>query len=34
MTPEDVARIGRELKLGGRIERDRWVELARGLVAG
>lgn len=34
MTPEDVARIDRELKLGGRIERDRWVELARGLVAG
>ncbi|HET6376762.1 MAG TPA: 30S ribosomal protein S2 [Methylocella sp.] len=34
MTPEDVARIDRELKLGGRIERDRWVETARSLVAG
>jgi small subunit ribosomal protein S2 len=34
MTPEDAAKIDRELKLGGRIERDRWIELARSLVAG
>lgn len=32
MTPEDAAKIDRDLKLGGRIARDRWVELARGLV--
>ena len=34
MTPEDVAKIDRDLKLAGRIERDGWVDLARGLVAG
>jgi small subunit ribosomal protein S2 len=34
MTPEDAAKIDRELKLAGRIERDGWIELARGLVAG
>ncbi len=34
MTPEDAAKIDRELKLAGRIERDGWIELARGIVAG
>jgi small subunit ribosomal protein S2 len=34
MTPADAAKIDRELKLAGRIERDGWIELARGLVAG
>jgi small subunit ribosomal protein S2 len=34
MTPEDVVKIDRDLKLAGRIERDGWVNLARGLVAG
>ncbi|MCI0468044.1 MAG: 30S ribosomal protein S2 [Beijerinckiaceae bacterium] len=34
MTPEDAAKMDRELKLAGRIERDGWVELARGLAAG
>jgi len=34
MTPEDAAKIDRDLKLAGRIERDGWVDLARGLVAG
>jgi len=33
MTPEDVAKVDRDLKLGGRIERDGWVNHARGLVA-
>jgi small subunit ribosomal protein S2 len=33
MGPGDAAKIDRDLKLGGRIARDRWVELARGLVA-
>jgi small subunit ribosomal protein S2 len=33
MTPEDVEQIDRQLKLGGRIERDGWVNQARGLVA-
>jgi small subunit ribosomal protein S2 len=34
MTPEDAAKIDRDLKLAGRIERDGWINLARGLVAG
>jgi small subunit ribosomal protein S2 len=34
MTAADAARIDRELKLAGRIERDGWIELARGLAAG
>ncbi len=34
MTAADAARIDRELKLAGRIERDGWIEQARGLAAG
>jgi small subunit ribosomal protein S2 len=34
MTAADAGKIDRELKLAGRIERDGWIELARGLVAG
>ena len=34
MTHEDAAKIDRDLKLAGRIERDGWIELARGFVAG
>ena len=34
MTPADAAKIDRDLKLAGRIERDGWIELARGLAAG
>ena len=34
MKDEDVAKIDRDLKLGGRIRRDDWVEQARGLSAG
>jgi small subunit ribosomal protein S2 len=34
MSPEDAAKIDRELKLAGRIERDGWIALARNLVAG
>ena len=34
MTPDDVAKTDTELKLNGRIDRDGWVEQARGLVAG
>ncbi len=34
MTPEDAAKIDHDLKLGGRIERDGWIDLARSLVAG
>jgi len=33
MTPEDVTRVDSELKLGGRIERDGWINQARGLLA-
>ena len=33
MTPEDVAKTDHDLKLGGRIDRDGWVNLARSLVA-
>jgi small subunit ribosomal protein S2 len=33
MTPEDVERIDRDLKLGGRIKRDDWVNQARTLAA-
>ncbi len=34
MTPENAAKIDLDLKLAGRIERDGWIDLARGLVAG
>ena len=34
MTPEDAAKIDRDLKLAGRIKRDGWIDLARGLVVG
>jgi small subunit ribosomal protein S2 len=34
MTAADAARIDRELKLAGRIERDGWIAQARGLAAG
>jgi small subunit ribosomal protein S2 len=33
MTPEDVARVEGDLKLGGRISRDGWVDQARALLA-
>ncbi len=33
MTPADVTKLDGELKLNGRIERDGWIEQARGLVA-
>ncbi|MBO0734333.1 MAG: 30S ribosomal protein S2 [Methylocapsa sp.] len=33
MRAEDAARIDHELKLAGRIERDRWIEHARSLTA-
>jgi small subunit ribosomal protein S2 len=32
MTPEDAANVDRDLKLGGRIERDGWIAQARGLI--
>ena len=34
MTPEDAAKIDRDLKLAGRIKRDGWIDLARGHVVG
>ena len=34
MTPDDMAKVDRELKLGGRIERDHWIESARALATG
>ena len=33
MTPDDAAKIDAELKLGGRIDRDGWINQARGLLA-
>ncbi len=33
MTPEDVTKVDSELKLGGRIARDGWINQARGLLA-
>jgi small subunit ribosomal protein S2 len=33
MTPEDVERLDRDLKLAGRIARDGWVNQARALIA-
>jgi small subunit ribosomal protein S2 len=33
MTPKDAEKIDHDLKLGGRIARDGWIDLARGLVA-
>ena len=33
MKPEDVAKLDHDLKLGGRIERDGWVQQARELMA-
>lgn len=34
LSADDVARLDTELKLGGRIERDEWIEQARDLIAG
>lgn len=34
LTSDDVAKLDGELKLGGRIERDEWVEQAKDLIAG
>src|SRR5258707_975224 len=31
---DDIAKLDADLKLGGRIERDEWVEQARELIAG
>jgi large subunit ribosomal protein L21 len=31
---DDIARLDEELKLGGRVERDEWVEQAKELMAG
>ena len=33
MTPEDVSKVEADLKLGGRIERDGWINQARTLLA-
>jgi small subunit ribosomal protein S2 len=33
MTPEDAAKVDQDLKLGGRIERDGWINQARALLA-
>ncbi len=33
LTPEDAAKLDQDLKLGGRIERDDWISLARNLIA-
>ena len=33
MTPEDVTKVDADLKLGGRIERDGWIDQAKGLLA-
>lgn len=33
MTPEDVAKVDADLKLGGRITRDGWINQARALLA-
>ena len=33
MTAEDMAKIDRDLKLNGRIERDGWINQARSLIA-
>jgi small subunit ribosomal protein S2 len=32
MKPDDVARVDRDLKLHGRIERDNWISQSRGLI--
>jgi small subunit ribosomal protein S2 len=32
MKPDDVARVDRELKLHGRIERDNWISQSRALI--
>jgi len=34
LNAETIAKLDAELKLGGRIERDEWVEQARELMAG
>jgi large subunit ribosomal protein L21 len=34
LSADDIAKLDAELKLGGRIERDEWVEQARELMAG
>ena len=33
MTPADVEKLDHDLKFSGRIARDKWVDLARALVA-
>ncbi|MCX8252428.1 30S ribosomal protein S2 [Beijerinckiaceae bacterium RH AL1] len=33
MTPDDVKKVDTELKLGGRIDRDGWINQARALIA-
>ncbi len=33
LTPDDAAKVDRDLKLGGKIVRDGWINHARGLVA-
>ncbi|TAL80779.1 MAG: 30S ribosomal protein S2 [Beijerinckiaceae bacterium] len=33
MTPDDAAKLDRDLKLGGKLERDGWIAQAHGLVA-
>ncbi len=32
MTPEESAKLDADLKLNGRIDRDGWIEQARGLL--
>ncbi len=34
LTAADIAKLDEDLKLGGRIERDEWVEQANELLAG
>jgi small subunit ribosomal protein S2 len=34
MTPEDIAKIDHDLKLGGRMQRDNWVATARSFTTG
>jgi large subunit ribosomal protein L21 len=34
LSADDIAKLDEELKLGGRIERDEWVEQAKELIAG
>ncbi len=34
MTPADAEKVDHDFKLGGRVERDGWINQARGLIAG